>query len=200
MKLLKLMVIALVCLAGSASAASNPAVLDPNAKPVEDLAIIVGMGAPPLTYSLEIRSWYSGQLKEALAHRLPEIFAANGVKVRSTKVTSTMDFDEPWGDGAPDGGGPSHYLVLNAYKFESGQGQDMTFEATLWSAREQKKVWKAFPSLGFIADQPLLRTQLMAGALLKKLRDDGMLTLPQAGPVDLAGEPITHYWIWTKDR
>jgi hypothetical protein len=40
----------------------------------------------------------------------------------------------------------------------------------------------------------------MAAELLQNLRDDRVLTLPQAIPVDLAGEPITTYLIFTKDR
>jgi hypothetical protein len=201
-KLLKWMVIVLVCLVNNASAASNSTVLDPNAKPVQDLSIIVGMGEPPHTayFSPETRAWYSSQLKEAFSRRLPEIFSANGIPVRAINVTSTLDFDEPWGD-APVDGGPSHYLVLNAYEFSGdGTGQSVVFEATLWSAREQKKVWKTYSSLGVIVKQPLLRTQEMAARLMEKLRDDRMLTLPNKIPVDLAGEPIKAYWIFAKDR
>jgi hypothetical protein len=199
---LKWTLIVLLCLVKSASAASNSTVLDPNAKPVQDLAIIVGMGDLQQTDSLypETRAWYYSQLKEALTRRLPEIFAANGIPVRSTKVSEKLNFDEPWGDAAPDGG-PSHYLVLNAYKIISGRnGQHLYFEASLWSAREQKKVWKAYPRLWLFVRQPLLRTQVMAAELLQNLRDDRVLTLPQAIPVDLAGEPITTYLIFTKDR
>lgn len=201
-KLLKWTLIVLVCLVKSASAASNSTVLAPNAKPVQDLAIIVGMGDLQQTdlSAPETPAWYSSQLKEALTRRVPEIFAANGIPVRSIKVSEKLDFDEPWGDAAPDGG-PSHYLVLNAYKLISGRnGQDLYFEASLWSARDQKKVWKSYPRLALFAKQPLLRTQVMAAELMENLRDDRMLTLPQAIPVDLAGEPITTYLIFTKDR
>lgn len=201
-KLLKWTLIVLVCLVKNASAASNSTVLEPNAKPVQDLAIIVGMGNAQQTDALspEDRAWYSSQLKEALEHRLPAIFAANGIPVRSTKVFEKLDFDEPWGDAVP-ADGPSHYLVLNAYKIISGRnGQDLWFESSLWSARDQKKVWKSYPRLSLFTRQPLLRTQVMAAELMKNLRDDRMLTLPQAIPVDLAGEPITFYLIFTKDR
>jgi hypothetical protein len=179
------------------AAAGNSTVLDRDGPPIREVAIIVGMGSPAFL-PVEMRSWYSQQLKEAIKRRLPEIFAVNGIKVASITVADAFQVEEPEQVTGEDG--PSHYLVLNASEYSVGSGKGMTFATALWNAREQKKVWTTYSNLGLLISQPLLRTQLMAAELLRKLRDDKMLSLPAKNPIDMAGEPITSYWMWTEDR
>jgi hypothetical protein len=177
-----------------------------NTKPVQDVTIVIWLGDTSRLNFLtnNEKSWYANQFKNALQKRMPAIFKANGISVRSMTTAFAFQHADNWPQAFSGDGKATHILVISAESFsEINRGRSINFEAYLWNVSEKRAVWKAEPKLGLGLAQPLLKTQFLTGQLLNGMKTEGLITLKAPRAVDLTGEVIPENelaYLATQDR
>lgn len=206
----RLIIVALFCLTLAAcTAVTKTQKMDANARPVKDVQIIVRMGYLPIdgVVSQTLHNAYNGQFKAAMTERFSQIFRANDVPVESITVGNNNPISVIEIQSLLNTSKTSHVLILNiesfTYATRYGVKQSLrsvNFNTELWDVQGKHVVWKAHPYLGLIEEQPLLRTQHLAGQLLNGMNTDGLITLKHEHAIDLVGDRISDYYVGTKDR
>lgn len=192
------------------TAVSKSQKIDMNARPVGDMQILVQMGHLPTdgVVSQSQHSFYENQLKAAMHERIPQIFRANGISVKSITVGNSDPINPMAMQHTLDAANTSHILVLNIKSFAYATRYQVkqflsyvNFDADLWDVQDKRMVWKAQPYLQIqYQHQPLLQTQHLAGQLLNGMNTDGLIALKQPHAIDLAGDRISDVFHGTKDR
>ncbi len=195
---------AVLVLAACAAVAPIAQKLQADAAPIQSLAIVVWMGdfSGVAGVPSDTKSWYANTLPNAIAKRVPEIFAANGVPVRKILTSNAKRSASDWPNVNTDFGDASHVLVLSSEAYVVKDGfPSFTFDAYLWDAKTQKPVLQVGTSIVPIIKQPLLRTQVLAGQLLNSFSENKLISLTTDKAVDLSGQLITKaYVIYAEDK
>lgn len=186
-----------------------------NADPIEDVSVVMWMSdiskfpmakSPKIEFSQDVE-FYRVVLRNAIKKRLPAIFEVNDVSLKDFTLSENY-VSKKHIDYLLDNVSSSHLLVLNvsgvSYKTINGDRSSyffVHFHASLFDVERKLRVWVGGPIvLSTYIKQPLLRSQLFTGDLIRGLSDDGLIKLKSGNVVDLEGKSIGVYFIWEDDR
>lgn len=184
---------------GGCSATLQGHKLDPDAQPINGLAVQIYTGDVAdfkWATSADIAA-YRTTFKEAFSKRFPETFRNNGVVLPSVLIYSGKSPLQAVPVSLPPNAKISHVLVLQLQRifymgrYGGGDGPlTLYYDATLIDAKTLKPVWTATPGTLLVVSQPNRRIEFLAGSILSGLSKDNLLTLKAKFPVDKTNSEI----------
>ncbi|MBG7619682.1 hypothetical protein I5R65_09440 [Herbaspirillum sp. AP02] len=134
---------------------------------------------------------YQNDYVPALKTRVPATFENNGIRVLTpTQAKAAISSRN------------RYEIRIDAATFSQSYTKDswVHFDLLLWDRQLRKKIWAGRTQLSVTSDQPLLRSEKVAGDILNSLNREGLIQLKQGYAVDARGERITDVSKFSTDR
>ena len=145
---------------------------------------------------------------EGMRARFVPTLQRNGVEVSgyhelARPLNQLGDLEQLWARQPALHAATSHVLVLTAQRMISTgpvggiPAQTLEYEAVLWDTVQHRLVWKGAPRSGLnVYDRDAsLQAEVLAGDILRALQRDGVIALPQGGPIGADGAEIPRQWV-----
>nr|WP_316641408.1 hypothetical protein [uncultured Roseateles sp.] len=199
-----LLVLALVLTLSGCAVVPKSTLLVKGVPPLAEADVAILMGDMPsgITILPTAATTYAGPVKAAMFKRFPDILQKNGVAVRSLQSATGPLTEVPREPTVAVKGSAPYILLVKARKYVyENATRGIEFDVDLYQrGAVNRLVWETSVRLGLADGQPNIRAELFANDVLKALSQDGLVTLPKSGPIDMAGKPIETHLIWEADR
>jgi len=126
----------------------------------------------------------------AMLARVPNTLKINGIKVAKVETNNARRTDT------------RYEIRIEASEFSQAQSGKcwVHYDLTLFDFQKQTKIWGGRTQVSINSDQPLLRSEKLAGDILNSLYREGIIKLAQGHAVNPQGERITDVSVFSTDK
>ncbi len=142
----------------------------------------------------------SAKQRAALERFIPAVLTQNGLKLPLFKSVGSDVYGDEFLRLVEQVDSPRYLLSIQSVRYEVSQGiQTVWFETKLIDRSARKTAWTLRLGWRLVDSQPNIRAEETAGILLRFMAQDGLIKLPDGGPIDLKGRPIERHSVFATD-
>ncbi|WDZ98338.1 hypothetical protein Herbaro_11265 [Herbaspirillum sp. WKF16] len=133
---------------------------------------------------------YRNRYVPAMLVRVPSTFQTNGIKIEKVETNNARRTN-------------TRYEVrIEASQFSQSKTGScwVQYDLTLFDFQKHTKIWGGRTQVNINTDQPLLRSEKLAGDILNSLYREGIIKLTPGYAVTPTGERITDVSIYSTDK